>query len=178
LKDALRSLLALVLLGGFLELLLPADEMRRYSRMVVGLLVLFSLMRLVITGIDDLGAEGIFRGLEREGPALSSRFLLEELVEEGERVRRAGVKKAGDLITPLLTERIKKLLQEATGDEGLQLQLAVTEGERITGAKIVLQKDPAWPDGTLERLAGEILGIDPERVEVEKAFARKSREEI
>lgn len=174
LKDALRSLLALVLLGGFLELLLPADEMRRYSRMVVGLLVLFSLMRLVITGIDDLGAEGIFRGLEREGPALSSRFLL----EEGERVRRAGVKKAGELITPLLTERIKKLLQEATGDEGLQLQLAVTEGERITGAKIVLQKDPAWPDGTLERLAGEILGIDPERVEVEKAFARKSREEI
>lgn len=173
-KDALRSLLALVLLGGFLELLLPADEMRRYSRMVVGLLVLFSLMRLVITGIDDLGAEGIFRGLEREGPALSSRFLL----EEGERVRRAGVKKAGELITPLLTERIKKLLQEATGDEGLQLQLAVTEGERITGAKIVLQKDPAWPDGTLERLAGEILGIDPERVEVEKAFARKSREEI
>lgn len=174
-KETLRSLLALVLLGGFLELLLPADEMRRYTRMVVSLLVLFSLLRLVVTGLDDLGAERLLRSLEGEGrAALSSRFLL----EEGERVRQAGVKKAGEVITPLLTERIKKLLQEATGDEGLEVQLTVMEGERITGAKIVLQKDPAWPDGALERLAGEILGVKPEKVEVEKAFARNSREEI
>ncbi len=173
-KEAIRSLLALVLLGGFLELLLPADEMRGYSRMVVGLLVLFSLLRLVVTGIDDLGTEGIFRSIEGQEPSFSSRSLL----AEGERVRRAGVEKAGELITPLLMERTKKLLQEVTGDEGLELQLTVTEGERITGAKIVLQKDPAWPAGTLERLAGEILGINPEKVEVEKAFARKTREKI
>ncbi len=173
-KEAIRSLLALVLLGGFLELLLPADEMRKYSRMVVGLLVLFSLLRLVITGIDDLGTERIFRSLEGEEPALSSRSLL----AEGERIRQAGMKKAGEVITPLVTERVKKLLQEVTGDEGLQLQLTVTEGEKIAGVKIVLYRDPAWPAGTLERLAGEILGINPEKVEVEKAFARNPREKI
>ena len=145
--------------------------------MVVGPLVLFSLMRLVITGIDDLGAEGIFRGLEREGSAPPAGFCW-GLVEEGERVRWARVKKAGELITPLLTERIKKLLQEATGDEGLQLQLAVTGGADHRGKNCFGRRTPAWPDGTLERLAGEILGIDPKRVEVEKAFARKPREEI
>ena len=172
-KEAIRSLLALVLLGGFLELLLPADEMRKYSRMVVGLLVLFSLLRLVATGLDELGTERIFR-VSRVEPVLSSRSML----AEGERVRRAGVKKAGEVVTPLMTERARKLLQEVTGDEGLQLQLTVMEGEKITGAKIVLHRDPTWPAGTLERLAGEILGINPEQVEVEKAFARNPREKI
>ena len=129
---------------------------------------------MVITGIDDLGTERIFRSLEGEEPALSSRSLL----AEGERIRQAGMKKAGEVITPLVTERVKKLLQEVTGDEGLQLQLTVTEGEKIAGVKIVLYRDPAWPAGTLERLAGEILGINPEKVEVEKAFARNPREKI
>lgn len=173
-QEALRSLLALVLLGGFLELLLPADEMRKYSRMVVGLLVLFSLLRLVVTGLGDLGPERIFRSLAGEEPVLSSR----SLQAEGERVRRAGMKKAGEVVAPLVTTRVKKLLQEVTGDESLELQLTVTEGEKITGARIVLHRDLPWPAGTLARLAGEILGISPEQVEVEKAFARSPREKI
>jgi len=41
-----------------------------------------------------------------------------------------------------------------------------------------LHRDLPWPAGTLARLAGEILGISPEQVEVEKAFARSPREKI
>lgn len=172
-KEAIRSLLALILLGGFLELLLPEDKMRGYSRLIVGLLVLFSLMRMVITGIEDLTPEMIFRSLQGEEPPSS-----QSLLEEGERINRAGAEKAGEMIAPVLTEKTKKLIQEVTGDEKLQLELVVTKGERITGVKIVLSKDLAWPSGTLERLAGGILGINPEKVEVEKAFARSEREKI
>ena len=47
-KEAIKSLLALILLTGFFELLLPEDGLMKYSRMVIGLIVLFSLINLVL----------------------------------------------------------------------------------------------------------------------------------
>ena len=47
-KEGIKALLALILLAGFFELLLPEDGMRKYARMVVGLIVLCSLIGLVL----------------------------------------------------------------------------------------------------------------------------------
>jgi len=168
-REAVRSLLALILLGGFLEMLLPQDEMRRYSRLVVGLLVLLSLMRLVLTAGSEYSLESMTRGLDGEELYPPTSFLL----QEGERVLQAGAEKAGEKITPVLEARANNLLQAATGDNKLKTELLVTERGKIVGAKIILTTDPNLPPETLERLAGEIIGISPETVEVEKVFVRR-----
>lgn len=168
-RETLRSLLALILLGGFLELLLPQDEMRRYSRLVVGLLVLLSLMRMVFTAGSEFSLGRMTLGLDGVEPYPSTSFLL----KEGERVLQAGAEKAGEKITPVLETRATNLLRAVTGDNRLTTEIVVIGGGKVVGAKIILNKDPGLPSEALARLAGEILGISPETVEVEKVFVGK-----
>ena len=108
-------------------------------------------------------------GLNGTEPSPSTSFIL----QEGERVLRAGAAKAEEKLTPVLETRANNLLRAVTGDHGLTTKLAVGEGGKVVGATIVLNKEPGLPPEALARLAGEIFGISPETVEVEKVFVGK-----
>ena len=84
-------MLALILLAGFCELLLPDDGMRKYGRMVIGLIVLFSLVNLVVQVGRDFSMElPVFaEGWGRADPAV--------LVAEGLNLRRRGEEQAAAL---------------------------------------------------------------------------------
>ncbi|HIE12151.1 MAG TPA: hypothetical protein EYP63_01795 [Desulfotomaculum sp.] len=47
-----RNLILIVVVAAFLELLLPVGEMRRYVRMVIGILVIFAVLQ-VLVGLFD-----------------------------------------------------------------------------------------------------------------------------
>lgn len=162
-KEAIRSLLALVLLAGFIELLLPHDQMRRYSRMVVGLLVLFSLLQLIMTTGTDLSGEVGGLGLLRSGgtPPIST----QEVIREGRRIRESVEKKTASALKQRVEKKLSEVLTAATGIKNNRTELVVSEG-RVLQVKIYLYPDTVVSEKYIKRLVSEILDIDGNLVEV------------
>lgn len=160
--------MALILLAGFLELLLPEDGMRRYSRMVIGLLVLLSLVQLLTRAGGEFAPELWPPGAGGLLPSASTSALL----KEGERIRKAGEEKAAEDMTRLLEERITRILKAFSGGDRLRVRILESEG-KISGAKIFCDSQLTYPPDSLKRLVGELLRIDSEAVEVEKAFEER-----
>jgi stage III sporulation protein AF len=160
-KDAIKSLLALILLAGFLELLLPDDEMRKYTRMVVGLIVLFSLINLVGQIGRDVALElPVSDGLSSPGA--------EALVAEGLNLRRQGENKATELATPVLQGEVERILHEITGIKGIKVEIAPGKTGAERTVKVTLVEDPGVPPDLVKRMVAELLKIKPEQVEVEE----------
>ena len=91
-KEAIKGLLALILLAGFLELILPEDEMRKYTRLVIGLIVLFSLIKILPNLGKEFSPEIIPTALSGGYPDSSV------LVTEGVKLRRVGEDKAEQVL--------------------------------------------------------------------------------
>lgn len=153
----------MILLAGFLELLLPEDEMRKYTRLVIGLIVLFSLINILPKLREDISPE--FLPVEALGNYPDSSIL----VTEGVKLRRVGEDKAEKLLNAAREENIEKVLRKITGIEGMQVEL-IDFAEEEVKVKIILRSDPGVPVGFLQRLAGELLKIDEGCVEVEERF--------
>ena len=108
-KGALKSLLALVLLAGFCELLLPDDGMRKYARMVIGLIVLFSLINLVVQ-VGQVFSVELPVGTDGWGRADP-----ESLVAEGLNLRQQGEEQATALTVSVVQTKVEQFLQKITG---------------------------------------------------------------
>lgn len=167
-KEALRSLLALIILAGFLEMLLPEDQMRKYSRMVLGLLVLFSLLQLIVTAGKEFSLEMLAGDLGLPGEktaAATDRFFI-----TGRRVREAGAEKAGSTIKERLERKVSAVVQEISGRQEVRTELVISGG-RVSVVRVYL-----GPSGSgksinvagIKNVVGELLKISPQLVEVEK----------
>lgn len=162
-KETIKGLLALILLAGFLELLLPEDEMRKYIRLVIGLIVLFSLIKLLPNVREDLSPEIIPTGLPGGYPDSSV------LVTEGVKLRQVGEDKAEQVLNSAKEEKLEQVLKKITGIEGIKVEICNISDEKVR-IKIILNSDPGVSLGFLQRLAGELLKIDERCVEVEEKF--------
>lgn len=49
LREMVRSITIIILIGGFLELLLPSGQMKRFVKMVIGLFILISMLNPIMT---------------------------------------------------------------------------------------------------------------------------------
>jgi stage III sporulation protein AF len=161
-------MLALILLAGFLELLLPNDQMRRYSRMVVGLIVLFSLINLVV----QIG-QGVTLELAVEG-GLSSPGT-EALVAEGLSLRRQGEDKANELANPLLQSELERILQAITGTKEVKVEIIQGKVSSERRVRVTMAEVLGVPPDYLRRIVAELLKVDPEQVEV--AAENESKQE-
>ncbi|WP_331274048.1 stage III sporulation protein AF [Capillibacterium thermochitinicola] len=165
-KEALKSLLALILLAGFCELLLPEDGMRKYGRMVVGLIVLFFLVNLVMRVGQDftLALPEVSVAGGRADPAA--------LVAEGVNLRQRGEEQAAALTAPAVQAKVEELLQTITGTAGVQVEIstAAGQGQRV---RVVLPADPGVPVEVLKRTVAAVLAMAPDQVEVKKEFAEE-----
>lgn len=164
-KDALRSLLALILLAGFLELLLPEDEMRKYSRMVLGLLVLFSLLQLMVSAGKEFSLE-----ILTADPSLSDQKSVDRLLATGQRVREAGVKKAESAVQERLAKQVNTVVQQICPGCKTRTELVISGGV-LTMVRVYLEEID--PEKSIEvvkikKAVGELLMISPDLVEVEK----------
>ncbi len=162
-KEAIKSLLALILLTGFFELLLPEDGLAKYSRMVIGLIVLFSLINLALHLGKDFSPE-----LAMMEPGLYPDT--SALVAEGLKLRRAGEDQVEQMVTSVLQEKIERAARKITGSEGIRIELQSSPAGRKIKALVLLSSDPGVSSELLQGIVGELLGISPEQVEVEKEF--------
>ena len=136
--------------------------------MAVGLLVLFTLIQLFLIAGQSFFPELISgNSWSWKDQTFSSLTLKSQ--ESGARILQKGEEKAREELTPLLEERVNKLLRTASGRDDLQATLIKVEGG-ISGVRIVYDPGREGPGESLQRLIGEVLGIDPKAVEVEKAI--------
>ncbi|HHU51784.1 MAG TPA: hypothetical protein GXZ36_08205 [Firmicutes bacterium] len=167
-KETLRSLLALIILAGFLELLLPEDEMRKYSRMVLGLLVLFSLLQLIVSAGKEFSLE-----ILNADPSLydqNSVASLDRLLATGQRVQEAGAEKAESARQERLTKQVNTVVQQICAGYEVRTELAISDGV-LTMVRVYLEgTDTERPIEVvkIKKAVGELLMISPDLVEVEK----------
>lgn len=171
-KEALRSLLALIILAGFLELLLPEDEMRKYSRMVLGLLVLFSLLQLIVSAGKEFSLE-ILTG----DPGLSDKTsvaTMNRLLATGRRVREAGAEKAESAIKKRLEKQVSAVVQQICDGYKVRTELIIAGGV-LTMVRVYLggtDTEKSIEVAKIKKAVGELLMISPDLVEVEKTVER------
>lgn len=160
-KEALKSLLALILLAGFLELLLPDDKMRKYGQMVVGLIVLFSFINLVVQIGRDLPLK------LPEGGGLAPPAT-EVLVADGLDLRRRGEEQAARLTAAGIQGEVERFLRQITGREGIRVELlpAVEKGTRPV--RVVIPADTGVPVAFLQRTVAALLSVPADQVEVKE----------
>ena len=159
-------MLALILLAGFCELLLPDDGMRKYGRMVVGLIVLFSLVSLVVQLGQDFSVElpVIAEDWGRADPAV--------LVAEGLNLRRRGEEQAAALTVAMVQTHVEQFLEKITGTVGVKVEISAAAGQ-VETARVVLSTDPGVAVEFLKRTVAEVLAVEPDQVEVKKEFAEQ-----
>lgn len=165
LQDLVRELVVLVILAVFLELLLPHGDLRRYVRMVFGLLIIVAVLQAAVSFWNrDLAADLSWVSI---GPP--DREVTGEILREGERLWQQGQDRA-------MSEYEEGLARQIRALAGLNPELAVVEVrvrlEDGTGASVpgrleavILVLDGANWDGEDLPVAGQPAAVpDPEAV--------------
>lgn len=159
-------MLALILLAGFFELLLPDDAMRKYGRMVIGLIVLFSLVNLAVH---------VGRDFSLELPVVREEWGQTEtaaLVAEGLNLRRRGEEQAVALTTPVAQAKVEHFLEKIIGTPGFKVEISSTE-EQARKVRVVCPSDPGVGAEYIQRMVAELFAVNPDQVEVEEEVAEQ-----
>lgn len=130
LRVLVQNLIILVILAVLLEMLLPGGEMRRYIKMVLGLMVIVA----VIQGINGLSAGSLFKEVNeytwRSGGAGSEKI---DILDKGKKIDAENKKKA-------LDQYKSGLEKQVSGLAGLDGKI------KLSGTEVKLQDDPSKGD--------------------------------
>lgn len=135
LQNLVRELVILVILGVFLELLLPEGDFRRYVRMVLGLLIIVSVLQAAVSFWHrDLATDLSWVSLGQPDQATTG-----EIIREGERLWDRGQSQAMGKYEEGLARQIRALA-------GMNPDLEVAE------VRVRLEKGTAGETGRLEEV--------------------------
>lgn len=138
LRLLVQNLIIIVVLAVLMEMLLPNGEMRRYTKMVMGLMVIIA----VVQAISGLTGGSLFRDMEeyawRSG---AEGWKPPDIIDQGRKLDAVNRKQAVEQYKKGIERQISALL----GAEGKV---------RLVGADLQIQDDPAKKD------FGKIQGIN------------------
>lgn len=130
LRVLVQNLIIIVVLSVLLEMLLPRGEMQRYTRMVLGLMVIVA----VIQAANGISGGGLFKEIEeyswRDGPEGAKKL---DILEKGREIESAN--------------KIKALEQYRRGIERQVSALAGTDSRvKLAAVDVRIQDDPSQKD--------------------------------
>lgn len=130
LRLLVQNLIIIVILAVILEMLLPNGEMRRYTKMVLGLMVIVA----VVQAMHGLSGGSLFKEVEEyTWRSSQGREKTSDILDQGRRLEAENRK--------LAVEQYKK------GVERQISALVSTDGNiRLVGAELKIQDDPAKKD--------------------------------
>jgi len=187
LQDLVRELVVLVILAVLLELLLPEGDLRRYVRMVLGLLIIVAALQTAVSFWNrDLAADLSWVTLSRPDQEVTQEF-----IREGERLWQLGQAQAMEEYEEGLARQIRALAglnqEVAVADVNVRFTPGRTAGEPGRLEEVVLivggphggaaevpvgahpESRPAADPEAVARLRGlvaDFYGLTPEQVKV------------
>lgn len=187
LQNLVRELVVLVILAVILELLLPEGDLRRYVRMVLGLLIIVAVLQAAVSFWN----RGLADDLSWVTLGQPDREATREIMRDGERLWQAGQARALDRYEEGLARQIKALTglnqEVAVADVRVRLEESARAGEpgRLKEVVLILdgrrwetedvpvgafpEQEPAVDAEALARLRGlvaDFYGLAPEQVTV------------
>ncbi|MBE0466257.1 MAG: stage III sporulation protein AF [Candidatus Desulforudis sp.] len=167
LQNLVRELVILIILAVFLELLLPHGDLRRYVRMVLGLLIIVAVLQAGVSFWNrDLAVDLSWVSLGPPDQAATA-----EIIREGERLWQMGQARAMNEYEEGLARQIKALA-------GLNPDLRVSEVRvrleggaeagnlgRLEEVILVLDEDGAWGGEEVPVTGQPIAAPDPQAVD-------------
>jgi len=144
-RSLVQNIIVIVILAVFLEMLLPAGEMRRYIRLVMGMLVIMAVLQAAagLVGNDfNLEMPDVFAAAEP--PARR----LDDILEEGANLFESQQQDA-------LEQYKKGLAKQVAG-------LARLNGEaRVAGVNVLVEENPRAPDyGRIKEIHLTLAALD------------------
>ncbi len=172
LNDWLRSIIAIILLAVFVELLLPNKAMQRYARLVVGLFVLLTILSPILKLIQGDMAGRLEAGLELwDERAIQQDARMPTLEDIQKRAEEMAVKRERDaavLVQQTLQEAMKKELvkQMKAPVRSVDVELAWIEKKGKNGdldiRHVVVELDlVAEEKAGQEKQNGDIQAVEP-----------------
>lgn len=177
LSSWLQQIIAVVLLAGFIDLLLPNKAMQRYVRLVAGLIILLTIMTPIIHLLQgdfnaklDQDVEGWFQGVKSKDIRMPT---LEDIKKDADVMKKNQQSSALTLTQKKLSEEMRQKIEQRTGrkveDVALQLQVVttgVTEGAVIKSVAVTMSDEPIRSVSAADKSHTEATGSDSPTDEV------------
>jgi len=142
LRALVQNLVIIVILAVLLEMMLPGGEMRRYTKMVLGLMVIVA----VIQAVNGLSGGGLFKEIEeyawRDESSGGQRL---DIMERGKRLDEENKRRAMEHYRQGMEKQI-------AGLAGLDSRIS------LSGAEVIVQDDPSKKDYGMIREINLVIG--------------------
>ena len=142
LRALVQNLVIIVILAVLLEMMLPGGAMRRYTKMVLGLMVIVA----VIQAVNGLSGGGLFKEIEeyawRDESSGGQRL---DIMERGKRLDEENKRRAMEHYRQGMEKQI-------AGLAGLDSRIS------LSGAEVIVQDDPSKKDYGMIREINLVIG--------------------
>lgn len=150
-----RDLAVMALILAFAEMLLPRNDLRKFARVVIGLvLVAIILGSLVdLSSLENTLATPLVPDvLEPTGTGAR------DYAAEGNRIAQAGLEVAGRDLRARFERQVQSLARLASGAEGVDARVELGPSGNLSGIHVVLRITPAGQQDGFPYPAGETEG--------------------
>lgn len=136
-NDLVRSVAVIVLIAAFLEMLLPASEMKRFTKMVMGLLILVSILNPLLNFFHQDLTEQVFAWQDSGGGTE-----LDSILKKGEVLSRDIDARAADLYTQSMERQVETIVGLVKGvawaEADVDLNRSEEQGKYCTIKRVVV----------------------------------------
>lgn len=189
LNDWLKSIILIILLAAFVDLILPNRSMQRYVKVVISLFILITLLNPVVQLLKaDFQLEKIDFPSSPADRLLPSYASLPDIMEEGEELGRTVQKQSADLVRTRMQEMMENQVEEELGLEVARISAVLDKaGENSLVLKevtVVLGREGGEDGKTAEagadreRKRSGIAEMQPVSVQVQVGEANGAKPDV
>ncbi|MGI6066543.1 MAG: stage III sporulation protein AF [Bacillota bacterium] len=121
-SELVRNVTIIVLIAGFLEMMLPSSELKRFIKMVMGLFVLVSILNPLISLLRQETAYEVFAWQDPvQGMELNS------ILQEGEKLSRDINEKAAEMYADSMAKQMETIVKLVKGVAWVEADVEVKE---------------------------------------------------
>lgn len=168
LSDWLRQIIAVILLAGIIDLLLPSNAYQRYVRLVIGLIILLTLLSPILRLLQGDFESRLAGSFGSWGSARPTAADMARIEEQAAAIQQQRAQQAASLARSRLEEDMQQELERVTGLPVAALTATLEAngeaGGRVIAVEVLLEGERASPRNSGE--AGAIAPIAPVAIEV------------
>lgn len=161
LKEWLQNIIVIVLLATFADLLLPNSNLQKYSKMVLGLLIVFTILTPILTVFDQFDMNQIIQefGNEFDDPSSNSKREMESFQSD---MQQNMQNKMITQVEQMMNEQLQEMVnnQYNVDIKDLRLETSFSEGNwKISKIEVTVQQREETEAAEEEQTEEEVENI-------------------